>query len=184
MKIVEQVLRPTRMALIVAATGLLPLTGHAQGVSMSEMQARYEADIQRCATLTDPESKRTCRQEAGAAIQEARRGRLVTQQADSTNATARCARLPTERQADCQRLMNDSGTVEHGSISGGGVMRELSITVPVEPASQAPTYGAQPTYQTQPVTPAPHSHGATPSHSTTPQGYSNTPHNYGTTPIR
>lgn len=169
MKIVEQVVRPTRMALIVAAAGLLPLASHAQGASMSEMQARYEADIQRCATLTDPESQRTCRQEAGAAIQEARRGRLVTQQADSSNATARCARLPTERRADCERLMSDSNAVEHGSVSGGGVLRELSITVPVETTPATPNYGSQP------LTPAP---------APAPQGYSPAPQNYGTTPIR
>lgn len=66
MKVIEQALRPTRIAILVAAAGMLPLAGQAQGTSMSEMQSRYQADIQRCATLTDPESQRTCRREAGA----------------------------------------------------------------------------------------------------------------------
>lgn len=175
MKIIEQALRPTRMALVVAAAGLLPLAGHAQGVSMSEMQSRYEADIARCATLTDPESQRTCRREAGAAIHEARNNRLVTRHADTAaNAAARCARLPTAQRSDCERLMSDSSAVEHGSVSGGGVLRELSITVPVDNtathsygAQPAPTYGSQtaPTYGTQPApgytqpAPAPSSSG-------------------------
>lgn len=159
MKVIEQALRPTRMALVVAAAGLLPLASHAQGASMSEMQARYEADVQRCATLTDPESQRTCRREAGAALQEARRDRLVTGQADtSANAAARCARLPAAQRSDCEKLMSDPSAVEHGSVSGGGVLRELSITVPVDSATPPSSYGAQPAttpeYGAQPA-PAP-----------------------------
>ena len=160
MKALERTLRPTRMALIVAAASLLPLASHAQGTSMSEMQARYKEDIQRCETLTDPESKQTCRREAGAALQEARRDRLVTGQADTAaNAAVRCQRLPAAQRADCERLMSDGSAVQHGSISGGGVLRELSITVPADsatPGSAAPveSYGAQPapgSYGTQPA---------------------------------
>lgn len=145
MKVIEQALRPTRMALIVSAAALMPLgAAQAQGVSMADAQARYQADMQRCATMADPESKRTCRQEAGAAIHEARNGRLVTRQADTAaNAAARCARLPGAQRSDCEQLMRDSGTVEHGSIGGGGVLRELSITVPVD-SNATHSYGAQP----------------------------------------
>ncbi|NLC36900.1 MAG: hypothetical protein GX772_10745, partial [Alcaligenaceae bacterium] len=70
MKAIKRTLRPTRMALIVAAAGLLPLAAaQAQNASTPDMQARYNADMQRCATLTDPDSKRTCQREAGAALQ-------------------------------------------------------------------------------------------------------------------
>ena len=142
MKALERTIRPTRIAMIVAAAGLFPLAAHAQGVSMTEMQARYKEDIQRCATLTDPEAKQTCRREAGAAMQEARRDRLVRGTGDtSANAVERCQRLPTERRADCERLMRDGTAVERGSVSGGGVLREMTITVPVDPAAPAGTYG-------------------------------------------
>src|SRR5690606_30455948 len=120
----------------------------------TDLQARYKEDIQRCETLTDPERQRTCRREAGAALQEARRNRLVTGAADpSANATARCQRLPTAQRADCERLMTDSGAVQHGSVSGGGVIREMTITVPADTTTG--TYG-QPatgsyTGQTAPV---------------------------------
>lgn len=176
MKVNVEGLRLTRMALIVAAAGMLPLAAaQAQGVSNSEMQSRYKADMQRCSTMTDAESRRTCQREAGAALQEARRDRLVRDNVNpQANAAARCARLPSVQRADCERLMTDSSAIEHGSVSGGGVLRELSITVPVEPASAGSysghtgstqphtqpgtTYGAQPapapSYGTQPA-PAP-----------------------------
>jgi len=139
------------MALIVAAAGLLPFAAQAQGISMEEAQARYKEDMQRCATIADPESQRTCRREAGAALQEARRDRLVRGNVDpSTNITDRCQRLPAGQQADCERLMRDSSAVERGSVSGGGVLRELTITVPAE--SVTGTTGTTGTY-TQPAQP-------------------------------
>lgn len=144
MKASERALRPSRMALIVGAAALLPLAAHAQGTSMADMQSRYKEDLQRCESLTDPESQRTCRREAAAALQEARRDRLVTGQSDTAaNAAARCQRLPAGQREDCERLMSDSAAVEHGSISGGGVLRELTITVPADPSSTG-GYGAQP----------------------------------------
>lgn len=159
MKALTRTLRPARMALIAAVAGMLPLAAQAQTPSMSEMQARYQEDLQRCATLTDPESKRTCQREAGAALQEARRDRLVTNNANTAaNASARCERLPGAQRADCERLMSDSSAVQQGSISGGGVLRELTITVPADTAAPASTYGAQPApapdYGAQPA-PAP-----------------------------
>ncbi len=176
MKAIERALRPSRMALVIAAAGLLPLASHAQGTSMADMQARYKEDLQRCQTLTDPEAQRTCRREAGAALQEARRNRLVNQQADpAANASARCQRLPAEQRADCERLMSDSSAVEHGSVSGGGVLRELTITVPADGTTSPGAYGAQPTpgagYGSQPVPPA--GYGTQPA----PSG------SYGTQPV-
>lgn len=181
MKVNVQGLRLTRMALLVATAGMLPFAAaQAQGVSNSEMQSRYKADMQRCSTITDAESRRTCQREAGAALQEARRDRLVRGNVNTqANASARCERLPSAQRADCERLMTDSSAVEHGSVSGGGVLRELSITVPVDQASggsysghtgstqphhqSGTTYGAQPTtpgYGAQPA-PAP-SYGSQP----------------------
>jgi len=176
MKALERAFRPTRMALIVAAAGLLPLSAHAQNPSMAEMQARYKEDIQRCETMADPESKQTCRREAGAALQEARRDRLVRGEADTAaNAAERCLRLPAAQRADCERLMRDSGAVEHGSISGGGVLRELTITVPADtaaPGTPAPagSYGTQPAPGAYGGQPAPGGYGTQPAPAPAP-GY-------------
>src|SRR5690554_6293098 len=168
MKAMKTTLRPMCMALLVAAAGLIPLAGqvHAQNAT-ADMQARYKEDIQRCETLTDPESKQTCRREAGAALQAARHNRLTTPGDAAANATQRCKRLPVERRADCERLMSDSSTVEHGSVSGGGVFRELTYTVPADTATPGATppagsYSTQPaapasSYGTQPAQPAPRS---------------------------
>lgn len=143
MKVMKRALRPSSLALIIAAAGLLPLASHAQGTSMSDIEARYKEEIQRCQSLTDPEDQRTCRREAGAALQEARRNRL-NEPVNPGNASARCQRLPADQRADCERLMSDSSAVTHGSVSGGGVLRELTITVPADGAAATGTYGSQP----------------------------------------
>ncbi len=165
-------LSPARLAVIIAAAGVLPLAAQAQSSSSSDLQARYQSDLQRCATLSDPEAQRTCRREAGAALQEARRNRLATPADTSANVSARCARLPAAQRADCERLMSDSSAVEHGSVSGGGVLRELTITIPADQAAPAGSYSTQPapapapaqSYGAQPVPgsynqPAPGSYG-------------------------
>lgn len=192
MKAITGTLRPVRLALVVAAAGMFPLAAQAQAPSMSEMQSRYEADLQRCATLADSEAQRTCRREAGAALQEARRDRLVTGQANTAaNASARCERLPVAQRADCERLMSDSSVVEHGSVSGGGVLRELTITVPADQAAPAGSYGAQPAPQPAPAygaqpAPAP-SYGTQPAPAPNPYNQpapAPTPGSYGTVPAR
>lgn len=161
-------LSPARLAVIIAAAGVLPLAAQAQSSSSSDLQARYQSDLQRCATLSDPEAQRTCRREAGAALQEARRNRLATPADTSANVSARCARLPAAQRADCERLMSDSSAVEHGSVSGGGVLRELTITIPADQAAPAGSYSTQPapaqSYGAQPAPgsynqPAPGSYG-------------------------
>src|SRR5690606_25986690 len=63
--------------------------------------------------------------------------------------------LPAERRADCERLMSDSSAVTHGSVSGGGVLRELTITVPADQATGSGYTTTQPAttggYTTQPA---------------------------------
>lgn len=190
MKAKKRLIRPATFVLAIAAAGFAPLAANAQSTSMADLQAQYKQDLQRCESLTDPEAKRTCRREAGAALQEARRNRLATPQADTAaNAAARCQRLPADQRADCERLMTDSSAVQHGSVSGGGVLRELTITVPAgtpgattsgntygssTPSAAPSTMPAPSGYGTQPA-PAPGSYGAQPSPA---------PSTYGTQPAR
>ena len=72
-----------------------------------------------------------CMREAGAARQEARRGRLDEGLSPEyeKNRVARCAYLPAPDQADCLRRMQGEGYVS-GSVSGGGIYRELRTIVP------------------------------------------------------
>jgi hypothetical protein len=43
----------------------------------------------------------------------------------------RCERLPAETRAACEMQMHGQNTTVHGSVSGGGVLRESTVTVPV-----------------------------------------------------
>lgn len=163
MKVNVQALRPARLAAMIVA-GLVPLAAaQAQGVSMADAQARYKEDMQRCSTIADPESRRTCQREAGAALQEARRNRLVTPTDSQANAAARCARLPADRRAECERLMTDSSAVTHGSVSGGGVLREMTITIPADQAA-----GSGYTTTTQPASGAGYTTQPAPAYTTQP----------------
>jgi hypothetical protein len=74
------------------------------------------------------------RREAGAARDEARRGELARGENPAQfdqNKYARCeAHQGLDREL-CIRRMNGEGTVS-GSVQGGGVYRELRVTVPAE----------------------------------------------------
>ena len=71
--------------------------------------------------------------EAQAARQEARRGRLQDEAPAQLerNRYVRCEGLPAEDRAHCMRRMNGEGTVS-GSVEGGGILRELTVTLPAQ----------------------------------------------------
>ena len=74
------------------------------------------------------------RREAGAARDEARRGELARGENAAQfeqNKFARCEKLPGEERDYCIRRMNGEGTVS-GSVEGGGLYRELRVTVPAD----------------------------------------------------
>ena len=72
--------------------------------------------------------------EAQAARQEARQGRLRNNADEAQrerNRYARCDVHTGEDRALCIRRMNGEGIVT-GSYEGGGILRELTVTVPAE----------------------------------------------------
>ena len=72
--------------------------------------------------------------EAQAARQEARHGRLkdnATPAERERNKYARCEALQGDDREYCIRRMNGEGIVT-GSYEGGGILRELTVTVPAE----------------------------------------------------
>ena len=72
--------------------------------------------------------------EARAARQEARRGRLTenaTPDQQERNRYARCDAHAAQDRDYCMRRMNGEGTVS-GSVEGGGILRELTVTVPAQ----------------------------------------------------
>jgi hypothetical protein len=74
------------------------------------------------------------RREAGAARVEARRGELARGENAAQfeqNKYARCDKHSGEDRELCIRRMNGEGTVS-GSVQGGGIYRELRVTVPAQ----------------------------------------------------
>lgn len=123
--------------------------GSAAVVSAADdARATYERERAACLSGRSAQDRATCLREAAAAYQEARRshrGPVLPEDRYADNALLRCQPLsPTDR-AECERRMR-SGT-SSGSVTGGGVLRELR-TVEEAPASSRDA-------EHQPTPPAP-----------------------------
>jgi len=104
----------------------------AAGGNLSEAQARYQQDRAACTSGQSQQDRATCLREAGAALQEAKRGQNGGGQTSyERNQLLRCDRLTAGEREDCLRRMRGEGTVS-GSVEGGGIYRELRTTVPAQ----------------------------------------------------
>jgi hypothetical protein len=104
-------------------------------VATGDAKALYQKERMNCETGNTQQDKATCLKEAGAALDEKRRGRLDNSGSPAANATDRCHGLPEKDRADClARVMgpkrpNQKVTVS-GSVEGGGVIKETTTTTP------------------------------------------------------
>ncbi len=90
----------------------------------------YLYDRADCLSGRSTQDKTACLREAGAAQEEARKGRLADASTDfEGNRMARCAYLNGPDREYCVRRMRGEGTTS-GSVEGGGILRELVVTVP------------------------------------------------------
>lgn len=166
-------LRRNMLALCAAGACLFSVPALAADAGMADAMAQYRADIERCNRGDTNQDVATCKREAGAALEEARRQRLMRNGGSyEQNATARCDALPAGQREDCMLQMQVSGgsetlpdgrrvtTTTQGSIAQGGVIRQTEIVTPGEttvtttyttPATASPNAGAI----TNPVPPAP-----------------------------
>jgi hypothetical protein len=90
-------------------------------------EAMYRYEREKCLSGRSHQDRATCLREAGAALAEARRGRLdngVSARQLADNRVARCAAQHEAERADCERMARGEGTVV-GSVEGGGVIKEL-----------------------------------------------------------
>jgi len=102
-----------------------------RGKQLSSAQAIYQQDRAACLSGQTNQDRATCLREAGAALQEARRGGLDDRQGEyERNRLLRCDSQPAEDRQDCVRRMSGEGTTS-GSVAGGGIIREL--VTPVTP---------------------------------------------------
>lgn len=107
----------------------------------SSALARYEAERAACIDGRSGQDRTTCLKEAGAALAEARRGRLSNGESAETlmrNAEARCQAVAAEDRDACMLMAHGKGSVS-GSVKAGGTMREITIVTvgPVQPVGGA-----------------------------------------------
>lgn len=139
-------------ACLFAPTVLAAVPADATANSSTNIEARYKTDVARCKAGQTNQDEATCLQEAGAALEEAKRNQLNNHQAGSydQNTVDRCNGLPLDKQKDCIALMSGKNEVKEGSIDSGGVLRETTIPVPAKPEEST-----IPTVPTTPVSPTP-----------------------------
>ncbi|MEO6354475.1 MAG: hypothetical protein ABIO19_05120 [Burkholderiaceae bacterium] len=122
--------RLSTLALLVLSATFAATAAMAAGAA-SDANARYRAERAACTSGQSHQDRATCLREAGAALQEARKGHLNDDPAAfQQNALVRCHALPANDREACQRRIEGDGTTS-GSVGEGGVLREL--VVPVAP---------------------------------------------------
>ncbi|QTN26663.1 hypothetical protein HZ993_15220 [Rhodoferax sp. AJA081-3] len=102
---------------------------------VADAQARYKREVAACAPLSAGAGSSTCMREARNALAEVRRGKMQEswRTADFMNhALARCAVHTGDDKSDCIARIRGYGK-QSGSVSAGGILRELTTTksVPV-----------------------------------------------------
>lgn len=92
--------------------------------------SRYQQERATCLSGLATQDRETCLREAGAALQEARRGELGGAPTDyGRNRLARCdVHTDAQDRAECVRRM--TGGTTSGSVEGGGIYRELVTREP------------------------------------------------------
>jgi len=96
----------------------------------SEQLARYKQEMALCQSGRSPQARPTCEREARAAYAQAKKGDLDDGPAAyERNAHERCMSLPAPERYECVARMQGQGS-QGGSVSGGGISRELRTTVP------------------------------------------------------
>jgi len=130
---------------VVAALGsaacLSYSVAQARPANLADAESNYRQERAACLNGLSNQDRATCLREAGAALAEAKRGRLADHQEAnySHNALLRCQRLPMEDREACEHRVNGDGIVS-GSVPAGGLYREYHeiIPAPVSASDQTP----------------------------------------------
>ncbi len=162
---------PSLLAFV--ASSLLAVTAATAQVAHGDTSAlddsgNYRQEVQACREGRTAEDRATCLKEARNAAADKRRGVLANRGDFQANALARCDahRVAIDKEACRERMLGEGGL--SGSVAGGGLLRELEVTLPQEqqtrqaqegPAAEG-SMGAgpmppQPPAPQAPVTPAP-----------------------------
>lgn len=122
---------PAALALAVMSLVAAPSLAANHGTGLSP-QAQYERDVEYCRSGQPGIDVQNCLRDAGAALQERRRSGQTSVSADALgdNQRARCEGLTGTQREDCLRLMSDTDIETFGSVEGGGILRQKTITIP------------------------------------------------------
>jgi hypothetical protein len=115
-----------KLTIILAVAGLF-------GATQALADSQFQRDRAACLAGETGQVRSACMQEAGAALQERRQGKLASNEGANYDAN-RLARCDVQKGLDrelCIRRMNGEGIVT-GSVQGGGLYRELVVTVPAD----------------------------------------------------
>lgn len=131
----------TRISVLLVCTAFSSIALAQDKGASTAARETYKQDRSACMSLAGDERK-TCLREAGAAQGEARRGNLSTGGEFEQNKLIRCeAHKNPDDKSYCERRMRGEGTVS-GSVEGGGILRELTVTVPVEETPGSSGFGS------------------------------------------
>jgi len=134
----------TMLAIAAALTGAGVWTSvlAAEPVATNDAKSLYLKERANCETGNTAQDRATCMKEAGAALDDKKKGKLDNSGSPVVNATDRCNVLPAKDKADClARIVGPQGPNQRvnttGSVEGGGVIRETTTIIPG--AAPAPT---------------------------------------------
>jgi hydroxyethylthiazole kinase-like sugar kinase family protein len=130
----------------------LPAAVAASRAEQTELQALLQSELAACRGGQTGQALSDCTREAHAAYQQARRGVLGSGAADFTaNARQRCEAHSGSDKDDCLARMAGHGNVS-GSVTSGGVLRELTTySVGARPVSPGTPASAPPQPRPRPV---------------------------------
>ncbi len=122
------------LLLAAGAAAAAPASG-----KLADAQANYQRERAICLSGQSNQDRATCLKEAGAALQDARSGRLyeVDRSDYQRNALQRCQEQASQQDKDdCVKRVRN-GDVS-GSVAAGGVLREYKEIVPAPAAVNPP----------------------------------------------
>ena len=131
---IDQILQ---FLLVLAGGAVLCIAANAADVSKkSDIESNYQRERASCLNGTSNEDRTTCLKEAGAALAEARKGRLDEPNKNfKQNATERCELQSGDDRDACMARMKGKGVTTEGSVESGGVLREMRTTTPAASGS-------------------------------------------------
>ncbi|MCW5655327.1 hypothetical protein [Hydrogenophaga sp.] len=125
--------RHSRAWLATAALTLALPAWASSGAPKAAADATYQRERAACTAMAPGEARTNCLRDLGAARQQSQRGgRAIapTPEQLEHNALQRCQPHPPDERALCERMVRGEGSVS-GSVSGGGLIRELVTQEPV-----------------------------------------------------